>query len=173
MQHVSVWGRSMEGFPPWHIKSAKSPDGRVLRSNREMRDAFWVHFCDRFDRCPDLLVQEFHSYLANFPLLREAEAASFEGVVNECKVRDALKQVGLNKLPGLDGLPYEVYLRLPHMFMPILMDMFNHWFAQGSIPSSIPKDVLTLLKKGGRDVWEDLDDYRPITLLNAELKILV
>ena len=61
--------------------------------------------------------------------------------------------------------------RLPHMFMPILIDVFNHWFAQGTIPGSITKGVITLLKKGGRHVWEGLDDYRPITLLNTELKI--
>ena len=30
-----------------------------------------------------------------------------------------------------------------------------------------------MLKKGGRHIWwGDLDDYRPITLLNTELKIL-
>ena len=50
--------------------------------------------------------------------------------------------------------------------------MFNHWFAQGAIPGSITKGVITLLKKGRRHVWEGLDDYRPITLLNTELKIL-
>ena len=61
------------------------------------------------------------------------------------------------------------------MFVPILTDMFNHWFAQGAIHSfhSVTKGVITLLKKGGRHVWEGLDDYRPITLLNIELKILV
>ena len=32
--------------------------------------------------------------------------------------------------------------------------------------------MITLLKKGDRHVWEGLDDYRPITLLNTELKIL-
>ena len=32
--------------------------------------------------------------------------------------------------------------------------------------------MITLLKKGGSHVWEGLDDYRPITLLNTELKIL-
>ena len=73
--------------------------------------------------------------------------------------------------PGLDGLPYEVYLRLLHMFMHILTDMFNHWFAQEAIPGGFTKGVITLLKKGGRHVWEELDDYRPITLLNTELMI--
>ena len=39
-----------------HIESVKSPDERVLESNREMSDAFQVHFSDRFARCPDLPV---------------------------------------------------------------------------------------------------------------------
>ena len=43
---------------------------------------------------------------------------------------------------------------------------------QGAIPGSVTKDVITLLKKGGRHVWEGLDYYRSITLLNTELKIL-
>ena len=157
-------------FPDRYIDSIKTPDGRVLRSNRKMRDAFRVHFRDHFARCPDLQLQEFRSYLANFPCLGAAEAASCEGVVTECEVRDALNQVGLNKSPGLDGLPYEVYLRLLHMFVPILTDMFNHWFAQGAIPGSVTKGVITLLKKGDKHVWEGLDDYRPITLLNTRVK---
>ena len=58
------------------------------------------------------------------------------------------------------------------MFVPILTDMLNHWFAQGTLPGSVIKGVITLLKKGGRHVWEGLEDYRPITLLNTDLKIL-
>ena len=151
-------------FPRRYIKCVNTPDGCVLRSSRAIREAFRAHFRDRFALCPELQVQEFRNYLADFP---KAEAASCEGVVTECEVRSALKQVGLNKSSGLDGLPYEVY-----MFVPILMDVFNHWFAQGAIPGSITKGVITLLKKEGRHVRGELDDYRPITLLNTELKIL-
>ena len=50
--------------------------------------------------------------------------------------------------------------------------MFNYWFAQGAISGSVTKGMITLLKKGDKHVWEGLDDYRPITLLNTELKIL-
>ena len=159
-------------FPDRYIDSVKTPDGRLLRSSHKMRDVFQAHFRDRFARCTDLPLREFRSYLTDFPRLGVAEAASCEDVVTECEVRDALKQVGLNKSPELDGLPYKVYLRMSHMFVPILMDMFNHWFAQGAIPGSVTKGGITLLKKDGRHVWEGLDDYRPITLLNTELKIL-
>ena len=58
------------------------------------------------------------------------------------------------------------------MFVLILTDVFNHWFAQRAIPTSITDEMITYLKKGGKYVWEGLDDCRPITLLNTELKIL-
>ena len=116
-------------FPSRYIDSIKSPDGRVLRLNHEICNAFWAHFRDRFAHCPDLPLQEFHSYLADFPHHWEVEAAHYKSVITECEVHDVLKQVSLNKSPGLDGVPYEVYLRLLQMFVPILTDVFNHWFA--------------------------------------------
>ena len=94
--------------------------------------------------------------IGQVPLLRVAEADKCEGLITECEVCDALKQVGLNTSPGLIGLPYEVYLRLPHMFVPILTAMVNHWFALGAIPVSVTKGVIRLLKKDGRHVWDDL-----------------
>ena len=63
-------------------------------------------FHDRFARCPDLQVQEFRSYLVDFPRLRGAEAASYKGLVIKFEVRNALKQAGLYKSPGLDSLLY-------------------------------------------------------------------
>ena len=89
-------------FPDRYIASVKTADGRLLHSSREMRDVFRAHFRDRFARSPDLPIREFRSYLADFPRLRVAEAASCEGVVTECEVRDALQLVGLNKSPGLN-----------------------------------------------------------------------
>ena len=69
-----------------------------------------------------VLICRFRSFAAISPT--SPAMASCEGVVTECEVRDALKQVGLNKSPGLDM--YEVYLKLSHMFVPILTDMFNY-----------------------------------------------
>ena len=134
--------KKYEGFPFQYIKSVKSPDKYVLQSNCEMCEAFQEHFHDHFACCPDLLVQEFYSYLADFSHLWEAEAASCESVVTECEVHAVLKQVGLNKSPRLDGLPYKMYLKLLHMFVPILMDMFNHRFTQGVIPGNVTKGVI-------------------------------
>ncbi len=37
----------MRRFPDRYIASVKTADGRLLRSGREMRDAFRAHWCDR------------------------------------------------------------------------------------------------------------------------------
>ena len=42
------------------------------------------------------------------------------GCITEDEVRKAIKSVGSDKSPGIDCLPYEVYLRLSHMFVPLL-----------------------------------------------------
>ena len=54
------------------------------------------------------------------------------------------------------------------MVVSILTDVFNYSFAQGAIPT---KGVITLLKKERNLIWEDLEDYRLITLLKGEFKI--
>ena len=75
-----------------YIESVKSPDGHVLQSNHDMHEAFRVHFRGPLARCLDLPVQEFRSYLADFPRLQKAEATRYEDLVTECGVRDALKK---------------------------------------------------------------------------------
>ena len=125
-----------------------------------MCETFWAHFHDCFARCPDLLVQEFCSYLVDFSCFWESEVVICESVVTECEVRNALKQVGLNKSSSLLEAATHVCTYSDGYVQPLVH------------PSSITKGMITLLKKGGRHVWENLDDYRPITLLNTEVKIL-
>ena len=81
----------MRRFPHQYIEFVNSSDGCMLRSNREMREAFRVHFRDPLVRLPDFPLQEFSSFLADFPRHQKAEGASCEEFVTECEVRDALK----------------------------------------------------------------------------------
>ena len=98
-----------------------------------MCEALKIHFHDRFARLPDIPVQEFCCYLINFPHIQVAEMTGYEGLVTECKVRHTLKLVDLNKSLGLDGFPYEMYLRMSHMFVPILT-CFQPLVCPGSHP---------------------------------------
>lgn len=64
--------------------------------------------CEAFpDYFHGLSTSQFDSYLVGFPLLKAAES---EVLITESGILDALKLVSLSKSPGLNGLPYEVYL---------------------------------------------------------------
>ena len=87
----------MRRFLHRSIEFVKSPDRHELRLNREMREAFRTHFRDFTACCPDFSVQEFPSYLADFPHFGKAESASPKGLLTESEVCDALNQVSLSK----------------------------------------------------------------------------
>lgn len=79
--------------------------------------------------------------------------------------------IGSGKYPGLDGFPYELYLRLTDIFVPILTVAFNNCFLMGFISKRISRSVITLLIKG-KDGGREFDYYMPITWLNAGLKFI-
>ena len=67
-------------------------------------------------REPELSSVQFDANLVDFSRLKPTEAARCEECVTEDEIRLMLKTVGTDKTPTIDGLPYEVYLRLSHMF---------------------------------------------------------
>ena len=153
-----------------YISSITSQEGKLLEGPREVCNGFREFFADLFS-AEDLTVENFNDYLADSPSLDEDRAAVCEGAVTEDEVKRAMSQVSNGSSPGLDGLPYELYKQHSHLFIPILTRVYNHWFVEGRIPSQITKGVITLLKKKDK-TGRGVEDYRPITLLNTDLKIL-
>ncbi|CAE1328542.1 unnamed protein product [Acanthosepion pharaonis] len=154
-----------------HIAGVTLPDKRTVTANAGICEVFRDYFQDLFTREPGLSSAQFDAYLANFPCLSAAEVARCEGPITESEIWEALKQVGLDKSPGLDGLPYEVYLRLSHVFVPLLELMYNHWMRQGSLPQRFTRGVIKLLRKD-KDGGDGLGNFCPLTMLNTDLKIL-
>ena len=101
-----------------HIASVKSPEGQRRTTNEAICGEFRQYFLKLFTREPGLSSAQFDTYLADFPRLSATEAAGCEGRIKEEEIRDALKSVGRNKSPGIDGLPYEVFLRLSPCWQP-------------------------------------------------------
>ena len=74
------------------------------------------------------------------------------------------------KSPGPDGVPPEFYRRFATLLAPDPADMYNECDADGQLTPSMRLGEIILLykKKDPRDVR----NYRPITLLNIDYKIL-
>jgi hypothetical protein len=76
----------------------------------------------------------------------------------------------LNKSPGLDGLTVEFYRVFWNKFKYTLTDILNKGNDEQCLTYSESTSILTLLIKKGDHL--NPDNYRPISLLNVDLKIL-
>ena len=124
-----------------------------------------------FTREPGLSSALFDTYHTDFPRLLVAEAAGCESCITEDDIQKAMNSVGSDKSPGIDGLPYEVYLRLSHMFAPLLATIYNNWMRQSSIPRRFNRGIVKLLRKD-KHGGDGISNFRPLTMLNTDLKIL-
>lgn len=87
----------------------------------------------------------------------------------------ALKGCPPGKSPGSDGLPYELYAAVGDTLFPLLAAACNEALGAGpagALPGTLRTGVITLLHKGGDKPADALASFRPITLLNADYKLV-
>ncbi|KAJ1172588.1 hypothetical protein NDU88_004433 [Pleurodeles waltl] len=75
------------------------------------------------------------------------------------------------KTPGSDCLPVELYVELWDLIGPDLLDLYGEVVGKGSMPQSLRESMITLLYKQ-KGEKEDLKNWRPISLLNVDYKLL-
>ncbi|KAJ1194168.1 hypothetical protein NDU88_003463 [Pleurodeles waltl] len=75
------------------------------------------------------------------------------------------------KTPGSDGHPVEFYIELWDLIWPDLLDLYEEMVGKGNMPQSLHEGMITLLYKQ-KGEKEDLKNWRPISLLNVDCKIL-
>ena len=91
--------------------------------------------------------------------------------ITEKELYSTLKSFSKNKSPGLDGLSAEFYLKFWPKIKDKLMDVYKEAFGNGILPDTMRSGVVTLLDKKGKDRL-DIANWRPITLLNTDYKLL-
>jgi hypothetical protein len=97
-----------------------------------------------------------------------------DGTLTLQEAQAALDSLPRGKAPGSDGLTYEFYTAMWDVVGRPLVDAFNHSFQQPELRLSEQQrlGLITLIYKGGGKPREDPVSYRPITLLNCDLKII-
>ena len=107
----------------------------------------------------------------NIPKLSEEEKRSCEGkiLLNECEL--ILETFQNNKAPGNDGIPVEFYKKLWPVISEPFIKCVNECFEYKQLSSSQKQAVITLNEKKGKDRTL-LENWRPISLLNVDTKIM-
>ncbi|CAM2109326.1 unnamed protein product [Caretta caretta] len=84
---------------------------------------------------------------------------------------EALHRMPTNKSPGMDGLTVEFYRAFWDILGPDLVTVWAESLQSGVLPLSCRRAVLALLPKKGD--LRDLRNWRPVSLLSTDYKIVV
>ncbi len=87
------------------------------------------------------------------------------------EIEEAIMQLNNGKSPGKDGLPSEFYKVFIKELTPILKKVYDEIFKKDETSHFMGIGVVKLIYKKKGDI-ADLKNYRPITMLNTDFKIL-
>lgn len=90
--------------------------------------------------------------------------------ITEKEVRSTIRALPRRKAPGPDGLHNEFYIHNENTVAPLLTAALNDIHKLGLLPDSFRQGEITYIYK--KKDPNDIRNYRPITLLNTDYKIL-
>lgn len=106
----------------------------------------------------------------DLPTLQEEEAAELGCAVTLQELKAALSKMIRGKSPGPDGIPPEVLLYFWDLLGPVLLSSIQAALEKGSFHKHTNVALILLLAKKDKDPLQ-CSHYRPISLINSDLKI--
>ena len=142
--------------------------------NKEIENHFSQFYKTNFDPGEEKeMSRKFQSFVGNLNLthLEEHENLELEAEINIEEVQSAVNSFQNNKTPGDDGFTKEFYETFFDLIGPALLDSLNAGFECGTLSISQRRGVISLIPKDENNLMT-LSNWRPITLLNVDYKIL-
>lgn len=90
--------------------------------------------------------------------------------VTEGEIEAAINSLNDNKSPGYDGLTAEFYKSFKECLIPILLVIFKTMSVLNTLPDRFSDGIRNIFYKN-KGEQTDLNNYRPISLLNTDYKI--
>ena len=106
----------------------------------------------------------------NFPQVNQEEIEDLNRPITSKEIEIVLRNLLANKSPGPDGFTAEFYKKFREELTSILLKLFQKTAEEGKLPNSFYEATITLIPKP--KMPQKKDNYRPISLMNIDAKIL-
>ena len=106
----------------------------------------------------------------NLPRLNQEETEIINNPIASTEIEAVIKNLPKNKSPGPDGFTGEFYQTFREELMSILLKLSKNCRGR-RLPNSFYEATITLIPKPDKDNTKK-ENYRPISLINKEAKIL-
>ena len=161
-----------ENIAKHNIKKLKRDDGTYTNTETDIIEEGFLFYKTLYTK-ENTDIKEIKTYLETSntsTMLDDREKESLEGKITHIECETALKNMKNNKSPGSDGLSVEFYKTFWPQIKNDLTDSLNLAYDNGSLSTTQKRSILSLLfKKNDKHL---LKNWRPISLLNTDYKIL-
>ena len=106
------------------------------------------------------------------PTISEDSFETCEEEISMKEMAEAVLKMKNGSTPGCDGIPVEFYKIFFNEIKHVLFKSFIHSFVNKKLPVTQQKGIVSLLHKGKNLDRDNLDNWRPLSLTNADYKIL-
>lgn len=103
--------------------------------------------------------------------LSQQEQFLLEQEITNHEIFDAIMTLRTGKCPGADGIGVEVYQKFWPKLQTLLVELYREIVEEKLFHTSARQSIISLLDKPNRDLL-DLENWRPLCLLNVDYKIL-
>ena len=156
-------------FPSLNIENKTITDQfDILKAQKEYFESIYntEHETVNEDNLDDFLQN------CEVPQLSPEQREDCEGLITIPEATIALKSMKNGSSPGLDGLSTEFLKVFWSKLKIVLVDSFNYAFTHGSLSYTQRAAAITLIHEGKDLPKNELKNWRPISLTNADYKLL-
>ena len=107
----------------------------------------------------------------HIPKLNQDQVNNLNRPVSREELEAVFKNLPTKKSQGPDGFKAEFYQNFQEELIPILLNVFHNIETEELLPNSFYEAAVTLIPKPHKDTTKK-ENYRPISLMNIDAKIL-
>lgn len=132
---------------------------------------FYKSLYKNTDTCDD--DAKLSEYLKHIKLteLTNSTAEELDQPIQELEIKQVISTLKNSKSPGPDGFVNEFYKTFKDLLAPLLLKAYSHALESKTMAPSWNEATIVVIHKEGKDPT-DCQSYRPISLLNADVRIL-
>ena len=153
-----------------HIKSIIGIDKIETSDSEKILENFKSYYENLF-RYENVDIDSMNDLLTDLPTINENDKTYLGKKITKEEIVSSLKSFQNAKSPGCDGLTKEFYLAFINILLPVLCTLYDVIYESGKLSPSQKVSYITLLCKDANHP-EQMTNYRPISLLNVDNKIL-
>ena len=107
----------------------------------------------------------------HLPKLNQGQMSKLNRPITAKEIETIIKSLPTKNSPEPDDFSSEFYKTFKEELIPILLKLFHTIETEGTLPNSVYKATITLIPTLQKDNTKK-ENYRPISLMNTDAKIL-